>query len=180
MPWLRKANVAKVTNFSRLSLMVILSASLSYLPPLQVMAQQKKEKRLPKPPRTDAPTIKEDLAPVLTTKTPPSPNLPNLDEAKTLKAETKFKKNFVETPSTQCGFRDEICKRDKGEKKNPISQVTNRLDQMIASNQSTPMPWRSNHSYLPAISAAPRPMMISHRRKIQAICGMRDWIPGIA
>ena len=63
---------------------------------------------------------------------PNVPSLPNLDDAKKLKPETKYTKDFVEKPSTQCGFSDEIYKRDKGEKKNQISQVTNRLDQMIA------------------------------------------------
>ena len=159
--WLRKAEVVKVTHFFRLSLLVVLSAALIYLPPLQVMAQQNKEKvkRPPKPPRTDAPTIKEDLKPVLSTKTPPSSNLPNLDEVKLLKAEEKFKKNFVESPSKRCGFRDEICKREKGEKNDKISQVTNRLDQMIASNQFSLESLFGNRSHLPAGSAAPMPMM---------------------
>lgn len=117
--------------------MVVLAALLICLPPLQALAQPKKEreKRLPKPPRTDAPTIKEDLQPVLTTKVPPSSNLPNPDEVNLLKAEEKFKKNFVESPSTQGGFRGEVCKRDKGEKKNLISQATNRLDQLLDWNE---------------------------------------------
>lgn len=136
----------------RPGLIVLITVCLIYLPPLQVAAQPNKVKRPPKPPRTDAPTIKEDLKPALTTKTPPSTNLPDLNETKKLKAETKYKKDFVEKPSTQCGFRDEVCRRDKDEKKPQISQVTTRLDQMIASNQTPAMPWQSKQSYLPAVS----------------------------
>lgn len=157
-----KLSSAKIVAFLRLSVVAILSLSLICLPPLQVNAQQRKEKpkRPPKPPRTDAPTIKEDLKPALATKTLPSTNLPKLDEIRNLKAESKYTKNFVEKPSTQCGFRDEICKRDKGEKKDKISQVTNRLDQMIAGHQPFSLPWLSNRSYLPAVSAAPAPMFM--------------------
>lgn len=157
--WLHKATVVKLTHFLRLSLMYVLAVALIYLPPLQVMAQPKKDKRPPTLPRTDAPTIKEDLQPALTTKTPPRPNLPKLNEVKNLKAETKFTRNFVESPSQRCGFRDEICKRAKGEKKAQISQVTNRLEQMIASNQFSLESLLGHRSHLPVVSTAPMPML---------------------
>jgi hypothetical protein len=156
--WLRRDFI----HFFRLSLIAVLTVALIYLLPLQVMAQQQKEKvkRPPKPPRTEAPAIKEGLRPALTTRTPPSPNLPKLEGVKQLKAEAKYKKDFAEKPSTQCGFRDEVCRRDKSERKPQVSQVTNRLDQMIASNQTPAMPWRSRHSYLPAVSGLSAPAMI--------------------
>lgn len=170
---------SKLAHFFRIMVIALLSLSLIYLPPLQVYAQQNKgrEKREPKPPRTDAPTIKEDLTPALSTKTTPTetltslpgkpglpsvmeqPSLPNLDDTKKLK-EDKLPKTFTATPSSQCGFRDENCKRDKGEKPNKISQVTNRLDQMIAGTQFSPDTGWENRPWLPVVSSAATPMLM--------------------
>ena len=174
----RRLRKAEVVKYFRLSVMFILVASMTCLTPLQVQAQpQKKErpKRSPKPPRTDAPNIKEDLKPALATKTTPSetlttvPNksgfpdvapsmaLPNLDTTRKLKDEKSSPEKFVAKPSQQCGFSDDICKRDKGEMPNKISQITNRLDQMIASNLFSGL---ENRSWLPAVSSAATPIMM--------------------
>ena len=182
MPFsIRRLRKAEVVKYFRLSVMFVLVASMTCLTPLQVQAQpQKKERprREPKPPRTDAPTIKEDLKPALATMTTPSetltnvPNksgfsdvapsmaLPNLDEAKKLKDDKNLPPKIIAKPSTQCGFSDDICKRDKGEKPNKISQITNRLDQMIASNLMPSQSRFENFSYLPSVSAAAMPVMM--------------------